>query len=169
MAGILGAFRPGRNSFLTSLLGRRVDRILLAATKADHIHHEQHPRLQVLVDALLTDARRKAEFAGATTRAMAIASLRATVEETRTINGAEVGLVRGHLLEDGRQAALHPGDLPEEPSALLAPAEGGAEHWLSEDYGIMRFAPAALSLRAGEGPPHIRLDRAAEFLIGDRI
>jgi predicted YcjX-like family ATPase len=33
----------------------------------------------------------------------------------------------------------------------------------------MGFAPARLHLRAGEGPPHIRLDRAAEFLIGDRL
>jgi len=33
----------------------------------------------------------------------------------------------------------------------------------------MRFAPAPLTLRAGDGPPHIRLDRAAEFLIGDRL
>ena len=33
----------------------------------------------------------------------------------------------------------------------------------------MRFAPATLSLRPGMGPPHIRLDRAAQFLIGDRL
>ena len=30
-------------------------------------------------------------------------------------------------------------------------------------------APAPLELRPGDGPPHIRLDRAAEFLIGDRL
>jgi predicted YcjX-like family ATPase len=46
MAAILGAFRPGRNAFLSSLLGRRVDRILFAATKADHLHHDQHPALR---------------------------------------------------------------------------------------------------------------------------
>jgi uncharacterized protein len=169
MAAILGAFRPGRNSFLSAILGRRVDRILFAATKADHLHHEQHGRLQSVIEALVADARRKADFHGATTRAMAIASLRATVEETRRINGADVGLVRGRLLADGRQAALHPGDLPEDPSVLLAPAREGAERWLSGDYGVMRFAPSPLSLRQGEGPPHIRLDRAAEFLFGDRL
>ena len=38
-----------------------------------------------------------------------------------------------------------------------------------QDYQIMRFAPARLNLRPGDGPPHIRLDRAAEFLIGDRL
>ena len=31
------------------------------------------------------------------------------------------------------------------------------------------FAPPRLRLAEGEGLPHIRLDRAAEFLIGDRL
>jgi predicted YcjX-like family ATPase len=33
----------------------------------------------------------------------------------------------------------------------------------------MNFAPHPLDLKPGEGPPHIRLDRAAQFLIGDRL
>ena len=170
LSGILGAFRPGRSAFLSGLLGgKRVDRILFAATKADHLHHSQHDRLAQIMGALVADARRRADFAGAETQAMAIAALRATVEETRTVNGTELNLVRGTLLDSGKQAALHPGDLPADPSALLAPAKQGAERWLDGDFGVMRFAPAPLSLRAGDGPPHIRLDRAAEFLLGDRL
>ena len=42
-------------------------------------------------------------------------------------------------------------------------------NWLDEDYQVMRFAQAPLSLRPGDGPPHIRMDRAAQFLIGDRL
>ncbi|WP_308124667.1 YcjX family protein [Maritalea mobilis] len=169
LAGILGAFRPGRNSFLTAILGKRVDRILFAATKADHLHHEQHARLAAIMEALVSEARRRADFSGAETQAMAIAALRATVEETRRVNGDDLGVVRGVLEETGKQAALHPGDLPADPAALLTPARDGAEAWLDGDYGVMRFAPAPSSLRPGEGPPHIRLDRAAEFLLGDRL
>jgi predicted YcjX-like family ATPase len=170
MTGILGAFRPGRSAFLSSLLGgKRVDRILFAATKADHLHHSQHDRLAAIMGALVAEARRRADFAGAETQAMAIAALRATVEESRLVQGTEVDLVRGTLLDTGKQAALHPGDLPADPSALLAPARTGAQDWLDGDYGVMRFAPAPLSLRPGDGPPHIRLDRAAEFLLGDRL
>ena len=51
----------------------------------------------------------------------------------------------------------------------MGDARAGAGAWLGEGFGAMRFAPARLSLRPGEGPPHIRLDRAAEFLIGDRL
>lgn len=169
LSGILGSFKPGRNSFLSAILGKKVDKILFAATKADHLHHDQHGRLQAIMEALVNDARGRADFSGAATGAMAIASLRATVEEERRVNGVDLGVVRGALLEDGRQAALHPGDLPADPMMLLTPARDGAEAWLDAEFGIMRFAPAPLSLRAGDGPPHIRLDRAAEFLIGDKL
>jgi len=170
MADILGAFRPGRNGWLTGLLGgKRVERILFAATKADHLHHRQHAALTAITEALVREAKDRADYAGATTAAMSIAALRATVEETRMHEGRELDLVRGRLLESGRDAAMYPGELPADPGRLLGAARQGSEAWLDEDYAVMRFAPAEVSLAPGEGPPHIRLDRAAEFLIGDRL
>ncbi len=170
MAEILSAFRPGRNAFLSRLLlGKRVEKILFAATKADHLHHHQHAALTGIMEALVKDARGRAEFAGADTAAMSIAALRATVEETLDHGGGKLDCVRGTLLKDGRQAAFYPGALPADPQRLLAPARDGAERWLDQDYQVMNFAPAPLALKPGEGPPHIRLDRAAQFLIGDRL
>lgn len=170
MAEILRAFRPGANGFLRGLLGlRRVERILFAATKADHLHHVEHPRLTALVEAMLREARDRAAFAGAGTEAMSIAALRTTTEEKRAHDGADLPCVRGRLLEDGRSVALYPGSLPEDPQRLLAPAREGAEGWPGAGFGLMSFAPAVLALRPGEGPPHIRLDRAAAFLLGDRL
>jgi predicted YcjX-like family ATPase len=65
MADILKTFRPGRNSLLSQLvLGHRVERILFAATMADHLHHSQHPRLTAIMQAMLRDARDRADFAG---------------------------------------------------------------------------------------------------------
>lgn len=170
MAGILTAFRPGRHGFLAGLIGKkRVDKILFAATKADHLHHSQHDRLAAIMGALVSDARRQADFAGARTHAMALASLRTTVEESREIDGVTRELVRGTLLESGARVALHPGDLPQDPAQLLSPDQDGAPQWVVGDYAVMRFAPAAGTLRPGDGPPHIRLDRAAEFLLGDKL
>ncbi len=170
MADILSAFRPGRNAFLSKLLfGRQVEKILFAATKADHIHHSQHGALTGLVQALTREARDRAQFAGAQTEAMAIAALRATTEEMMPHNGTELGVVRGTLLDTGRQAAFYPGALPDDPGHLLTPARSGAQTWLEQDYEVMKFAPAPLSLKPGDGPPHLRLDQAAQFLIGDRL
>lgn len=170
MADILGSFRPGTNDFLTRIFqGRRVDKILFAATKADHLHHVQHPQLTAITQALLRDAKDRADFAGATTQAMAIAALRTTVEETVDHRDGPLDVVRGRLLDNGKQAAFYPGDLPEDPNHLLNPAREGADKWLDADYQVMRFAPAPLTLRPGDGPPHIRLDKAAEFLFGDKL
>lgn len=169
MAAILRAFRPGVSGFLKRIMGlRQVSRILFAATKADHLHHTQHPRLAALTEAMLREARDRAAFAGVPTAAMAIASLRATTEEMRSHDGESLPCVRGTLLTTGRPAVLYPGDLPEDPMLLLAPARQGAEKWL-QDYGLMAFAPAPVTLRPGEGPPHIRLDRAADFLLADLL
>ncbi|CUH87548.1 putative ATPase [Phaeobacter sp. CECT 5382] len=170
MGDVLAAFRPGRNGFLTSLLrGKRVEKILFAATKADHLHHQQHPQMTAIIEALTRAARDRAQFAGAETAALALASLRATTEEMRPHEGSDLPCVRGRLLSTGRQAAFYPGALPDDPAQLLAPARQGATHWLEGDYQAMQFAPAELQLKPGDGPPHIRLDRAAEFLIGDRL
>ena len=169
MADILSAFNPGRTGWLAQMLGlRRVERILFAATKADHIHHTQHQRLTNIATALLREARDRADFAGARTDAMAIAALRATTEAMIEQNGQELPAVCGTLM-DGRNAAFYPGELPADPAALLVPAREGRREWLDGDYAAMNFRPAANTLRPGDGPPHIRLDRAAEFLIGDRL
>ena len=168
LSRILEAFRPGRASWLGRLLGaRRIDRILFCATKADHIHHGQHDRLTALLSAMLREAADQAAFSGAETEAMAVAALRATVETEVERDGRKVGLVRGRLLPDGRAAAVHPGDLPRDPDAALRQARAGAQEWENGGYRAPPFAPPALEPRPGEGPPHIRLDRAAEFLLGD--
>lgn len=170
MARILGAFRPGKNAFLSRIFqGRRIDKILFAATKADHLHHSQHAELTAIAGALLRDAKDRADFAGAKTAAMSIAALRTTVEETVDHRDGPLDVVRGRLLDSGKQAAFYPGKLPNDPAHLLAPAREGSEKWLDADYSVMNFAPAPLTLRPGDGPPHIRLDKAAQFLLGDRL
>lgn len=170
MADVLAAFRPGRNGWLTALLGgKRVERILLAATKADYLHHSQHPALTNIMQAMLREARDRAEFAGALTGAMSLSGFRATVEETVTRDGVALNCVRGRL-QDGRVVAMYPGRLPDDPSRLLSPARQGADRWLDAEFGLMAFEPPLrMARKPGDGPPHIRLDRAMEFLIGDRL
>lgn len=170
LAEVLMAFRPGANSWLASLLGtRRVEKILFAATKADHLHHLQHPALTAITQAMLAEAKARADFAGAETAALSLASLRCTVEEMLDHNGTQLPAVRGRLLSSGKQALMYPGELPSDPARILAPARDGAARWLDADYALMAFGPARSDQTPGMGPPHIRLDRAAEFLIGDRL
>ena len=153
MAGILAAYRPGRNGFFRELLlGKRVERILFAATKADHIHHTQHARLAALMAALVDEARRRADFAGAKTEAMAIAAIRATVEETREHRRRRALEWCAARWTAGEQAAFWPGDLPEDLTRLLvhrarrAPRTGP-----TGEFGVMAFRPAPAGPEAGRG------------------
>ncbi len=100
---------------------------------------------------------------------MSVAALRTTTEDQIERDGRVLDAVRGILQESGKGAAFYPGRLPDDPARLLTPARDGEENWLDADYEFMSFAPRPLELKPGDGPPHIRLDRAAEFLIGDRL
>ncbi|MEM6638165.1 MAG: YcjX family protein [Pseudomonadota bacterium] len=170
MSGILAAFKPGRNAFLKQLfLGRRVERILFAATKADRLHSSQHGAMTEIMEVLLKDARDRADFAGARTAAMAISALRATTEETRTENGRKLDMVIGRVPGREKPVAAFPGALPASGSEVLAATRGGAENWPDGTLQVLQFVPQPLSLGRDDGPPHIRLDRATEFLIGDLL
>ena len=170
MADVLDAFRPGRNGWLTGILGgKRVEKILFAATKADHLHHTQHPALTGIMRAMLREAVAAPISQARRRRRSRWQACARTVEETVLREGVSLDAVRGRLLSNGKQAVMYPGQLPTDPTRLLSPAREGAEKWLDADYALMEFAPARTTLRPGEGPPHIRLDRAAEFLIGDRL
>jgi predicted YcjX-like family ATPase len=176
---ILTCFRPGANSWLSSILGKRVDRILFAATKADHIHHTSHDRLEAILQELVRRAMDRALFAGANVQSVAMAAVRATREVEARENGKALACIagipiagealNGQRFDGSEEVALFPGELPDlsrlKEEGML-PALAGA------DLRFMRFRPPPLQ-KAGFGAvnvlPHIRLDRAMQFLFGDKL
>jgi uncharacterized protein len=164
---VLKCFRTGSNSVLSELFGRRIDRILFAATKADQLHHTSHDRLEAILRHILNDAIAKAEFAGAACDASAIAAIRATREATVRHHGEELksiagtpqaGEAIGSTKFDGKtEAIIFPGDLPENPEHALDGSVAGK-------FRSARFRPPSLT---NQRFPHIRMDRAIEYLIGD--
>jgi predicted YcjX-like family ATPase len=172
----LSAFSVGRNSLLSSLFAPRIEKVLFAATKADHLHHTSHDRLAGVMSHLVARAASRAQGAGAKVEAMAFAAIRATREvriregreELPAIAGVpEAGeVVDGEVFDGQTEAAIFPGDLPERPEAIFDP---DAPRW---HVRAPRFRPPLLKPDAGgrlAPPPQIRLDRALEFLIGDRL
>jgi predicted YcjX-like family ATPase len=182
LAAILTCFRAGKRTFASMLLRPRVDRILFAATKADHLHHTSHDQLERILARLAEQAIARAKFAGASVDIAAIAAVRATREATverrrqtlPSIVGTPLaGEKTGTDVFDGEtEVAVFPGDLPDTPDELFAGgnfrglAAGNAEE---ADYRFLRFRPPAL-VRSADGTatlPHVRLDRALQFLLGD--
>jgi predicted YcjX-like family ATPase len=184
LAGILECFRVGRSTILNTLFRPRIDRILFAATKADHLHHSSHDRLEAILRRLVDRAAARAEFAGAAVDVVAMAAVRST-REVQVQHGREklpsiVGtpiageFAAGEALDGETEVATFPGDLPTnlkdifKPEAFRGLAAGHAEN---ADYRFLRFRPPLLSRDDPDGPalPHIRLDRALQFLIGDKL
>lgn len=182
LTDVLACFRPGTNSLISAMLGRRIDRVLVAATKADHLHHESHDRLEGLTRRLVERAIERIGMAGAGIEVMAIASVRATREATVTRDGQVLPVIvgtpmdkeaiAGEIFDGNRKTAVFPGDLPENPRWLFEALESdGAKVHLPE-VNVVRFRPPELD-ETGSGiklsVPHIRLDRAMQFLFGDRL
>ncbi|MEP3046023.1 MAG: YcjX family protein [Roseibium sp.] len=185
---VLSAFRPGRRSWLSSILSRRIDRILFAATKADHLHRNDHDRLEAILQRLVSRAVDKAKFKGAQVDVLALAAVRTTREATVKHRGEDLPAILGTPLPseclngdsyDGEtEIAMFPGDLPIDPDSLFDYFESASEHVRANlksdrpELQFLRFRPAELDTTA-EGMtlslPHIRLDRALEFLLGDRL
>src|SRR5256885_6391188 len=74
LAGILDCFRIGRSTLLSALFRPRIDRILFAATKADHLHHQSHDRLEAVLRRAVAKAAERAEYAGAAIDVVALSA-----------------------------------------------------------------------------------------------
>jgi uncharacterized protein len=184
LAGILDCFRIGRGTILSNLFRPRIDRILFAATKADHLHHLSHDRLEAVLRRAVTGAVARAEATGAEIDVVALAAVRATREATVARGRDKLPSILGtpapgesaggEIFDGNTEVAAFPGDLPDDPETLFNDeAFRGLSSTAAEkaDFRFLRFRPPPLE-RDGSGEPalpHIRLDRALQFLIGDRL
>ncbi len=173
---VLRAFRAGRASTFGSIFRPRVDRILFAATKADHLHHASHDRLENILRALTKKAIARAEGVGAEIDVIALSAVRATREAVIRHGGDELEAIIGtpelgerigdQVFDGAAEAAVFPGQLPEDPARLFE-GDALAMPEADNDLRFVRFRPPIYA--KGAAPPHIRLDRALQFLIGDRL
>ncbi|MGZ5810985.1 MAG: YcjX family protein [Xanthobacteraceae bacterium] len=185
LVATLDCFHAGRKTLFSSLFSPRIDRILFAATKADHLHSAGHDRLEAILRRMTERAATRAKFAGATLDVIALAAVRATrealirqgTEELPAILGIPApGEVLGAQKFDGKtEVAMFPGDLPAEPEKLFgdsAAFRGLATTSAQDaDFRFLRLLPPALQPGDKGHPylPQIRLDRALQFLLGDRL
>ncbi|MEO4040967.1 YcjX family protein [Hoeflea sp. CAU 1731] len=181
LTDILACFRHGSSNILTSLFTRRIDRLLVGATKADHLHHESHDRLQNIAGRLVDRALARTQGARVTTEVLALAAVRATREANVKEAGEDLPLIVGTPLAgekiasetfDGNtKTGIFPGDLPEDPESFFQALESKDDSERPH-INFVRFRPPKLETTA-EGLtlslPHIRLDRALEFLLGDLL
>jgi predicted YcjX-like family ATPase len=159
LARILESFAYGKGSLLSRLFRPRIDRLLFVASKADHVLPEQHPNLVSLLQHMIKGSRAVARFEGIGSECMALASVAATeLARGKGPGGSVLAGLRGCAL-DGAALLVRPPVVPASPP--------GDAWWKEHTDRYDRFRP--LPMDPARPMPHIRLDAALEFLLGDKL
>lgn len=150
-----------REGPLGLIFPRRFDKVLFAATKADFVPEAQRDRLGMLLQSLVAPEQNAARMAGADAKAMALAAARCTRDEQVTLDIGEVEVVVGVPVDGDKRVKVYAGTIPKEPPPR--------SFWEGRTVRYPVFRPPPFSARPGHGIPHINMDAALEFLIGDLL
>lgn len=152
-------FHYGNRSLFARLFSAKIDRLLFAATKADHISSDQLPNLESLMRQLVQEGGRHAEFGSIETAYQAIASIRATDAVIVQENGQAIKAVRGIRSQDKKLVTQFSGSVP-----ARLPEAG---YWKQNTFDFDSFEPKTVGF--GEPLPHLRMDSVLQFLLGDQF
>jgi len=159
---IMESFRYGAGSMLSKLLGTNgIERVLFAATKADHVPDMQRDNLAELVRHLAAIPALQVKNARAFAEVGALASVVSTQEGTEEIEGRTVQVVIGKPIGTAKQVKFFVGNVPIRPPR--------PEAWGTRFLDVPVFEPPPIDASPTDGIPHINLDMALQFLLGDRL
>lgn len=173
LSNILACFNQGHNTIISSIFAPRIEKILFAATKADHLHSNGYDRLRSVMKLIVGKAMQHAIHSGADVGVEVIAAIRATRQASVSLGGQRYECISGIPMPeetiDGRtydgtkEAIIFPGQLPADPEAAVRQ---------QQNIRFVRFRPPTLDGHKvdgaiGEAFPHIRMDHALQFLLGD--
>ncbi|KAA9001993.1 YcjX family protein [Affinibrenneria salicis] len=156
---LMQSFHYGKRTLFRRLFSPCIDKLMFAASKADHVTADQHASLVSLLQQLVQEAWQNAAFEGISMDCAGIASVQATQSGMVEHRGQAVPALQGHRLEDGQPLTVFPGEVP----ARLP----DAAFWRNQGFHFDRFRPREMAV---DTPlPHIRLDAVMEFLLGDKL
>jgi len=165
MAVVLQSFEHGQSSVLARLglpwSRHKIDRVVLAASKADHVSRSQQANLEALLRDLLDRAAREIRARTVDTKVLALAALRCTSDRIDERDGRRLSVIVGVPVGAAEERVLWTGEVPDR-----MPGRG---EWQEGDYRFIDFLPRPMAPGAPGGFEHIRLDEAVKHLIADRL
>jgi uncharacterized protein len=160
LAAILKSFRYGHGSILAKMLrGPHVDRVMFAATKADHVPDIQRDHLAALLRNMTALPALDVRSANAQLDVAAVAAVIATEDDMQEIDGQRVQVVVGRPVGANKRSKFFVGNVPIRPPRV----------WGSPFLNVPVFEPPPIDPSPVDGIAHINLDLALEFLLGDRL
>ena len=159
---ILESFRYGHSGIIRRLLrSARIEKVLFAATKADHVPDVQRDHLAALLRNMVALPALDVAGRNAKTEVMALASVISTEDDTQEINGHRVQVVVGKPVGGITRAQFFVGNVPARPPR--------PESWGTPFLNIPVFEPPVIDPSPTDGIAHINLDLALDYLIGDQL
>jgi len=157
---IMESFNYGKTNLFNRLFLPKIDKLVFAATKADHITPEQHHNLVSLLNQLVHKTKETLNFNNLTTKTIALSAVKATTAGKAIYQGKTMPVIKGVRLSDQQTITLFPGTVP-----AKIPDQ---DYWQQHPFQFIEFAP-----QKKEDPcqalPHFRLDQALQFLLGDKM
>ena len=179
---ILESYSYGKSGLLSRLFAPKIDKLLFAATKADHVTPEQHAPLVSLVNQLIYKSKHQLNYEAVQVKTLAIASVKATQTGTVNHKGKQMPVIQGHRLVNQEfndtsdivaeidsdktaeslteKITVFPGTVPE-----ILPND---DYWQKNDFNFIGFAPMS-GLVKHQSLPHVRMDQVLQFLLADKM
>jgi predicted YcjX-like family ATPase len=155
---LMGSFQYGSSNILNRLFQPKIDKLVFAATKADHITPDQQTNLLKLLESMLHSARKQIQFEGVSTESTAVSAIRASKSGLGQLNGESIPVLQGKN-ELGSTITLFPGEVPQNcPSP---------EFWKQQQFEFPKLSPPLLLTE--HALPHIRMDQVLDFLLADKL
>ncbi len=155
---LMQSFRYGRNGLLRRLFAPKIDKVLFAATKADHVTPEQHANLTALLQHMVYPAWQDAAYENIDMSCMSIASVQATRSGNVTQGSKTTPALQGTTLA-GDELTLFPGEVPQKLP--------DADYWQEQPFAFHGFRPRPCA--DDEPLPHLRIDKVLQYLLGDKL
>ena len=159
---ILESFRYGQGGIISRLLrNARIEKVLFAATKADHVPEVQRDHLAALLRNMVALPVLDVTSSNAKTDVTALASVISTEEDVLELDGQRVQVVVGKPVGGDTRAKFFIGNVPARPPR--------PEAWGKPFLNIPVFEPPVIDVSPIDGIAHINLDVALDYLIGDQL
>jgi hypothetical protein len=156
---VLQSFRRDGEGLLARLFGLRTGKVLFAATKADHVTANQFHNLRLLLRAMVADDTGRLPMEVVESEFAALSAVKCTANRRVLYQGQQITVLEGIMKGRSDVEQLFPGEIPEHLPT--------ADDWASERFRFYDFQPPPLARDRDRGIPHIHLDKALQFLIGD--
>ncbi|WP_019025764.1 YcjX family protein [Colwellia piezophila] len=185
MSMILQSYSYGKSGLFSRLFSPKIDKLLFAATKADHVTPEQHGPMVALLNQLIHQNKHQLNFEAVKVKTLAIASVKATNSGLSKHKGKDIPVIQGRSLAKasavnsnsansnishsdvdesteifGHKITVFPGAVPSQ-----LPKD---DYWQSSSFNFIDFAPLS-GLNKHQCLPHVRMDQVLQFLIADKM